>query len=127
MALGAVTLGEVYAVLLFGSGRSVAGAVRAGLDDVHDLAVLVRIAADIIRVVTHQYPPHRINAYVEFYFCQFSGSRIKRIKRIAMDSFHLPLYIVVILLQPLGAQLNVQDLGLQPVGKFLVCLKFRLL
>jgi len=71
VALGAVTLGEVDAVLLFGGGGLVTGSVRASLDDVHYRAVLVRIAADIIWIVTHQYPSHRINAYVKFHFCHY--------------------------------------------------------
>ena len=68
MALGAVTLGEVDAVLLFGCGGFVRTAIRAGLDDVHHRTVLIRVPADIIRIVTHQYPPHRIYAYVKLYF-----------------------------------------------------------
>ena len=71
VALGAVTLCEVYLVLSFGGGGLVTGAIRAGLNDMHYRAVLVRVAADIVWVATHQYPPHRINAYVELYFCQF--------------------------------------------------------
>ena len=96
VALGAVTLCEVDAVLSFGCGGLVTGSVRAGLDDVHYRAVFVRVAADIERVATHQYPQHRINAYVKFNFRHFFCSLIKRIKRNAMNSFHLPLYIVVI-------------------------------
>jgi len=68
VALGAVTLSEVDAVLLFGGGGLVTGAVRAGLNDMHYRAVLVRVAADIVWVVTHQYPPHRINSYVKLNF-----------------------------------------------------------
>ena len=67
VALGAVTLREVDTVLLFGCGRFVRTAIRAGLDDVHHRTVLIRVPADIIRIVTHQYPPHRIYAYVKLY------------------------------------------------------------
>ena len=70
VALGAVTLCEVDAVLSLSGGGLVTGSVRAGLDDVHYRTVLVRIAADIEWVATHQYPPHRINAYVEFHLGQ---------------------------------------------------------
>jgi len=86
VALGAVTLCEVDAVLSFGCGGLVTGSVRAGLDDVHYRAVFVRVAADIERVATHQYPPHRINAYVKFYFSHFLCSQIKQIKQIVMNT-----------------------------------------
>ena len=72
VALGAVTLREVYAILLFSGCSHMCASVRPCLNDVHHSTSALRIAADIERVITHQYPPHRINAYVEIHFCHFT-------------------------------------------------------
>ena len=85
VAVQLVRPSTVAAVLPFGLGSLVSGSIRPCLNDMHHLTVLVRIPADIVRVVTHQYPPHRINPYVKFYLCH-SHSEL------------MSLYIVVILL-----------------------------
>ena len=68
VTLSSVPFGEDDACGSLGGGGNMPRAVGTGLDDMHHAAPCLRIAADIERICSHQYPAYRLYARVKFHF-----------------------------------------------------------